>query len=121
MDKSVLEWLRHIQIEWALKSDQLARVLHVNQGELEKNLEHSQIQSTESTLPLGLETAAPLIGIYRKLAARFPKTEDQVKWLFTGHQDFGGSKPIDVAASSVENLYWVAYFLESQYAAKSAE
>jgi len=65
------------------------------------------------TLPPGLESAAPLIAIYRKLAARYPKTEDQVKWLFTEHRDFGGLKPIDVAASSLENLYWVGYYLDS--------
>jgi hypothetical protein len=65
------------------------------------------------TLPPGFESTAPLIAIYRKLAARYPKTEDQVKWLFSDHRDFGGSKPIDVAASSLENLYWVGYYLDS--------
>lgn len=64
------------------------------------------------TIPPGLDSAAPLIAVYRKLAARFPKTEDQVKWLFTEHQEFGGAKPIDVATSSLENLYWVGYFLD---------
>ncbi len=120
MDRSVPEWLRHIQMEWALKPEQLARMLHIESAVLE-NTFFAKADANAPTIPPGLETAAPLIGIYRKLAARFPKNEDQVKWLFTEHQEFGGTKPIDVAASSVENLYWVAYFLESQSAAKPAD
>jgi hypothetical protein len=120
MERSVPAWLRHIQIEWALEVDQLAQMLHIDPRLLEKSLSNTD-DVNGPTIPQGLETAAPFIGIYRKLAARFPKSEDQVKWLFTEHQEFGGTKPIDVAASSVDNLYWVAYFLESQSAAKSAE
>ena len=120
MDRSVPEWLRHIRLEWALTADQLARMLHIEVPLLEKTCLDMD-EATSPTIPPGLETAAPLIGIYRKLAARFPNHEDQVKWLFTEHQEFGGTKPIDVTASSVENLYWVAYFLESQSAAKPKE
>ncbi|MBS1962719.1 MAG: DUF2384 domain-containing protein [Bdellovibrionales bacterium] len=109
MDRSVPEWVRHIQIEWELSPGQIAALIRVDPARLPELLE----TKSTATLPPGLESAAPLIAIYRKLAARYPKTEDQVKWLFTEHRDFGGSKPIDVAASSLENLYWVGYYLDS--------
>jgi len=111
-EKTVPEWIRLIQLEWELAPAQLAGLLRLNPEKLDSLL---TMKSSEisGTLPPGLESAAPLIAIYRKLAARYPKTEDQVKWLFTEHRDFGGLKPIDVAASSLENLYWVGYYLDS--------
>lgn len=120
MDRSVPEWLRLIQIEWALTLENLALLLHVKPSLVSDAISPNAAPST-GTIPAGLETAAPVIGMYRKLAARFPNSEDQVKWLFTEHQEFGGTKPIDVATSSIDNLYWVAYFLESQSAAKPQE
>ena len=111
-DRTVPEWVRYIQLEWELAPAQIAALLRIEPARLETLLsEKSGAQS--GTLPPGLESAAPLIAIFRKLAARYPKTEDQVKWLFTEHRDFGGAKPIDVAASSLENLYWVGYYLDS--------
>lgn len=116
-ERTVEEWLRHIQIEWQLRPEQMARVLHVEVSKLEALLE-VKASSTASdhagpTVPSGFEAAPPFIQIYRKLAARFPKSEDQVKWLFTEHPDFGGSKPIDVATSSLENLFWLGYYLDA--------
>lgn len=116
MERSVAEWLRRIQIEWALTPEQLSGILRVDLAALEKQLttgEKNPVPEFSGTIPPGFEAAAPLIAIYRKLAARFPNSEDQVKWLFTEHQEFGGAKPIDVATSSLENLYWVGYFLDS--------
>lgn len=110
--RTVPEWLRHIQLEWELTPVQMAGLLRVETSELMKWIGSSAPAFT-GTIPSGMDSAAPLIAVYRKLAARFPKTEDQVKWLFTEHQDFGGAKPIEVAASSLENLYWVGYFLDS--------
>jgi hypothetical protein len=114
-DRTVPEWVRHIQLEWALAPTQLAGLLRVEPARLEAML-MAKPDENSGTLPVGLESAAPLIAIFRKLAARYPKSEDQVKWLFTEHPDFGGSKPIDVAASSLENLYWVGYYLDSSTA-----
>jgi hypothetical protein len=111
-DRSVPEWVRHIQLEWELAPAQIAGILRIDSIRLEKLLSEKN-DAFSGTLPPGLENASPLIAIYRKLAARYPKTEDQVKWLFTEHRDFGGAKPIDVAASSLENLYWVGYYLDS--------
>lgn len=109
MPETVPEWLRKIQIEWSLAPKQLAGLLHTD----EERLRSAMDSSFSGTLPPGLEAAAPLIAIYRRLSARYPETEDQVKWLFSEHKEMGGSKPIDVAASSLENLYWVGYFLDS--------
>jgi hypothetical protein len=60
-----------------------------------------------------MDTAVPLVSIYKKLMAKFPNVEEQVKWLFQESEDFGGAKPIDVAASSLQNLMWVGYYLDS--------
>lgn len=109
---TVPQWLRHIQIEWSLTPAQLAGLLRVETEDLLLWL-GANAPAFTGTIPPGLGSAAPVIAVYRKLAARFPKTEDQVKWLFSEHQEFGGAKPIDVATSSLENLYWVGYFLDS--------
>ena len=111
---SVTEWIRHIQIEWGLNAEQLAPLLRVERSELDRLLAERE-PSYAGTFPIGFETAAPVISIFRKLSARYPKNEDQVKWLFTEHPDFGGAKPIDVAVSSLENLYWVGYYLDSAH------
>jgi len=111
-ERSVPEWIRMIQLEWALTPAQLSGILRVDPDRLERLLA-MKMEEGMATIPPGFESAAPLISIYRKLAARYPNSEDQVKWLFTDHRDFGGVKPIDVAASSLENLYWVGYYLES--------
>ena len=99
---------------------QLAALLRVEPALLDRWIgvgietrNESDSSEFSGTIPPGLESAAPLIAIYRKLAARYPEIEEQVKWLFSEHQEFGGAKPIDVAASSLENLYWVGYFLDS--------
>ena len=115
-EKTVPEWLRRIQLEWALTPEHLCAILRVEPEVLNEWIgptKESAAREFTGTVPPGLDSAVPLIAIYRRLAARYPKTEDQVKWLFTEHRDFGGSKPIDVAASSLENLYWVGYFLDS--------
>jgi len=111
-ERTVPEWVRHIQLEWELAPAQIAGLLRIESTRLEELLAQRAGEFT-GTLPPGLESASPLIAIYRKLAARYPKSEDQVKWLFTEHRDFGGAKPIDVATSSLENLYWVGYYLDS--------
>jgi hypothetical protein len=111
-ERSVPEWIRHIQLEWTLTLEQVSALLRIDAKQLQEMLSLKNENFT-GTLPPGLESAAPLIAIFRKLAARYPNSEDQVKWLFSEHPDFGGAKPIDVAASSLENLYWVGYYLDS--------
>jgi hypothetical protein len=117
-ERTVEEWLRHIQVEWELRLEQMAGLLHLDEARVSEILGPKVLMKRDGTavggtVPPGFESAVPLIAIYRRLAARFPKTEDQVKWLFTEHQDFGGTKPIDVAASSLENLYWIGYYLDA--------
>lgn len=124
-DRTVIEWIRHIQIEWELKPESLASLLHLPLAKVVQyfgpggETPHEKNEYLQATIPPGLETAAPVIAIYKKLAARYPSSEEQVKWLFTEHPDFGGTKPIDVAASSIENLYWLGYYLDSGAAPNS--
>lgn len=116
-EKTIFEWLRHIQLEWGLNLSQLSALTHIEEEKLTRMLGRSLDESEAefaATVPPGFETVPPLIGIYRKLSQRYPNRDDQVKWLFTEHKDFGGNKPIDVAASSVANLFWIGYTLDSQ-------
>ncbi len=113
-ERTVPQWLRKIRVEWGLEPAQFAGLLRVPIDAIEHLLESAGGDSpSQPTIPPGFDAAAPLIAIYRRLATRYPKGEEQVKWLFTAHPDFGGAKPIDVAASSLENLYWVGYYLDS--------
>lgn len=115
MERTVIEWLRRIRVEWGLTPDRMAAILRVDAAFLAAQLESPARPDSDHgpTVPPGLESAPPLIAIYRRLSAKYPSPEDQVKWLFTAHKDFGESKPIDVASSSLENLYWVGYYLET--------
>src|SRR5689334_5749944 len=99
-EKTVIEWLRRIRLDWGLTEDQIAALLRIDTERLRRELEASAAPDPNGpTIPPGFESAPPLIAIYRKLSARYPNAEDQVKWLFSAHRDFGDSKPIDVAAS----------------------
>lgn len=113
-DRHLLAWIRAIRLEWNLELPQLARLVHADEATLARFLALSPAQAAElPTIPVGLDHAPALVSIYRRLRALYPRIEDQVKWLFTSHPDFGGEKPVEVAASSVANLLWVAYALES--------
>lgn len=106
-DRSLAEWIYFIQLEWGLKPDQVSDLLKIPYSRIQ------QSRSSVATVPPGLENAVPLVGIYKKLRLRYPTTEEQLKWLFTSHPDFGDTPPIDVAVSSTENLFWLSYYLES--------
>ena len=112
--ESVYEALDRMQSDWGLSAGQMASLTHVSLDVyLGWVMEGRGKKQHDATIPSGMETAVPLIAIYRRLKTRFPRREEQVKWLFAENKDFGGNKPIDVAASSIENLYWVGYYLES--------
>lgn len=115
IDRSVYDWLKHICESWGLSQEQLVQILKCKSQDL------ALAEFSQATVPAGLDCAPPLIQIYKKLVARYPDTEKQLEWLFKSHPDFGGAKPIDVAASSTENLFWLAYYLESATASKDPE
>ncbi|MBC7691188.1 MAG: hypothetical protein H7222_05415 [Methylotenera sp.] len=107
------DWLKHIQTRWELSDDKMAALAHVT---VEQYLEWFKEGrgSSPATIPPGMDSAVPIVSIYKSLAAQYPDVDDQVKWLFTVHQDFGNQKPIDIAASTLENLSWVSYYLQSK-------
>lgn len=114
-ERSLVEWLRLIQIEWGLKVSQLSALVRISEDRLGKILETGLTPSEEAaTVPVGFECVPPLIQIYKKLSVLYPDPAQQIAWLFTGNASFGNQKPIDVAASSVENLFWVSYFLATE-------
>jgi len=67
-----------------------------------------------------MENAVPLIAIHQRLQAKLPNLDDQLKWLGKSNPAFDGHKPIEIAASSLENLYWVSYTLDSLHLEKES-
>ena len=115
LELSFFELLLKIQADWGLKDEQMAALGRVSvqkfcQSLLERGVPHGP---GGHAVPTDLDYFVPVISIYKRLAERFADSEAQVKWLFEQNPDFGGAKPIDVAISSSENLYWVSYYLES--------
>ena len=113
--RTVPEWLRKIILDWQMPHERVASILGVTGTALAELLASSRADSG-GTIPSGFDAAPALIRIYQLLERKHPKNEDQVKWLFTAANDFGDTPPIDVMASSRENLFWVAYYLETSSA-----
>jgi hypothetical protein len=112
-NETLCQSLKRIQQEWGLTDSQIAAVIHMDLNTyLEKMAEYKD-RLDLPTIPRGMDTAVPVVSIYKSLARRFPETENQVKWLFEKNNDFGGNKPIDITISSVDNLFWVSYYLDS--------
>ena len=117
-DPSVQRWLRKILLEWQMSVSQLALILGVEESRVHQVL-HGSDDEESGTIPSGFDAAPAMIRIFQLLSSRYTSTEEQLKWLFSEHPDFGRTKPIDVISSSRENLFWVAYYLESALSGKS--
>ena len=102
-----------IQDSWGMSDEQIAALIHVDLQIYSSWMIDRTPSEDSPTIPRGMDNAVALASIYQSLKRRYPKTEDQVKWLFTQHPDFGQNKPIDIAASSAENLFWLSYYLAS--------
>ncbi len=107
--------LRRIQVEWNLDVEQLAGLIHQNIENTKQFLDndHPSLQNSNALVPLGLESAVPLLNLFEKLKLKYPNTEDQKKWLTTEHPDFGDLKPIQVILMSHEHSLWISYYLQS--------
>jgi hypothetical protein len=112
---NLLQYLRKIQVEWELSADQLSKISHVGVITLQKyfSLRAPEVESLPS-IPSGLETAMPLVSIYKNLVKVMPDPEKQNEWLVMPNETFDGNKPIEVMAMSPDHLSWVSYTLESQ-------
>ena len=115
--ESIYDWLLLLQVEWGLSFEQLTALTHSSSEQVEHWLAQARLpesqRESQATVPHGMDNVVPLISICKNLRKRYSDAEAQVKWLFTENADFGGNKPIDVAASSVENLFWVGYYLDT--------
>jgi hypothetical protein len=116
-EETLIDALLKIQTEWGLGPERMAALTHVAPQIFEKwmlgNRREQGRDSERVTIPSGMETAVPLIAIYRKVARRFPAAEDQVKWMTSPNADFDGHSPYQVATSSLQNLFWLSYYLDS--------
>ena len=112
-DESIYDALARVRGSWGLSVEQMAAVVQVPaQTYMRWMMERSPAEGS-GTVPRGMECALPILAIHQRLNSRFSSIEEQVKWLFTTHADFGNRKPIDIIASSPENSAWVAYYLDS--------
>jgi len=68
---------------------------------------------------LDLDAAESVISIHRRLSQCLPKPQEQSRWLFMENKDFDGRRPIDIAMSSLDNLYWLNYYVGSSASAVS--
>lgn len=113
---TLAEWLRRIQLDWQLGSTEMAALAHVEAATYDAWVRVSREGATAgipvATVPVGMENAVPLIAIYKRLRAILPDPADQVKWLTQPHAAFDQNRPFDVARSSVQNLFWLSYYLE---------
>lgn len=112
---NLLQYLRKIQVEWELDADQLCKISHVGVATLQKYFSMSPSEAEAlPAIPNGLDTAMPLVSIYKNLVRMMPDTEKQNEWLVVPNETFEGNKPIEVMAMSPAHLSWVSYTLESQ-------
>jgi hypothetical protein len=112
-DETLYQALERVQQDWGLNDMQMAKLAQVDVATYSRWMIEGRQAIDPPSVPLGMSSAVPVISIYKALERRFPDPEDRVKWLFKENPDFGNHKPIDIAASSVENLFWVSYYLES--------
>ena len=112
--QNLREALKDVQTSWGLSHPQMAALCQIDVATYINWVQDPFSDAPGGPLiPIGMEHAMPLVAIFQRLRKSIPSVEEQVKWMTTGHPDFGDNKPIDVAASSPENLSWLAYYLES--------
>lgn len=110
----LVPYLRKIMMDWQLSTDQLAQVTHVTVADLDRYLQMSRTElNALPSVPAGLESAMPLVSVYKNLNRMVTTPEKQNEWLVTPHDLFEGNKPIEVMAMSPQHLMWVSYTLES--------
>ncbi len=116
---NLLQYLRKIQVEWELDPEQLSKISHVGVATLQKyfSLRAPEVELLPS-IPMGLDTAMPLVSIYKNLVRMLPDSEKQNEWLVLPNELFESNKPIEVMAMSPAHLSWVSYTLESQMSEK---
>jgi hypothetical protein len=117
-EETLFEALEKVQREWGLGPERMAALAHVTPDTFERwmNFNRREDRRGGGTVPPGMETAVPLIAIHRRVARLFPgSSEEQVKWMTTPNPDFDGNSPYQVATSSVQNLLWLAYYLDSKH------
>lgn len=112
-NETLYQAIERVQEEWGLNDAQMAALVHVDVPTYMRWKEEGLTVENPPLIPKGMDTAVSVVSIYKALARRFPHLEDRMKWLFKENPDFGDHKPIDIAASSIENLHWIAYYLDS--------
>lgn len=111
--KTPLARMREIQIDWAIGDvEKLARLLHASPEHVAQWLATPAAQD-DGQVPIGLEGAWRLLKIRDCLTLKIPEAAKQVDWLFAARKDWEGARPIDLMGASLEELSWVAYWLES--------
>ena len=114
MENNVVELLRKVQLGWELDLSHLSKITHVSEPILSSyfKMTKSEIEGLPS-IPQGLDSAIPLISIFKQIQKLIPESEKQNEWLTRPNDVLEGNKPIEVMAMSPAHLAWVSYTLDS--------
>ena len=111
---NLVDWLRKIQNEWALNTEEMSRIAHVSEETLAFYFKMSPDElALLPTVPSSLENGAHLVGVYRRILTEYPTAELQSEWLKRPNSVFEGNRPIDVMAMSPDHLAYLSYVVES--------
>jgi len=116
----IFEQLSKIQRNWDLSSAQMADLLHVSALKYSDWVVAERNSCAVDHEFSELNAAESLISIHQRLAERLPREQDQIRWMFTENKDLNGRRPIDIAMSSLDNLYWLNYYLGTGVEKRSA-
>jgi hypothetical protein len=112
-NETLCQAVERIQREWKLTHQQMAKLTHVDEQIYIQWISEGLKNPDGPLVPIGMPAMVPFVSICRVLEKHYPQLEDRQTWLFKENSVLSGNKPIDVMTSSVENLYWVSYCLNS--------
>lgn len=111
MIHELVEELTLLQERWSLSNEWMDRVCHSSFSGLKK----ADIQDLDLRGPMAFAS------IGRKLSRWLGGPEQELEWLTKASDSFGGLPPIEVCASSLENVQWVAYTLDTHLIAAAKQ
>jgi hypothetical protein len=111
---SLVQWLRRIQTSWELDLQKMSMICHVPAETLDRYFKMSASEVAElPSIPTGLDSAMPLVSVFKSISTRLPDADAQNEWLTTENETYEKNKPIEVMAMSPAHLAWVSYTLAS--------
>ncbi len=106
------ERMKQLQQDWEIGGNvELSRLIHAETERVARWLDSSE--GDDGSVASGLEGVWRILKIHDHLRREMPEPARQVDWLFAPRKDWDGARPIDLMGESLEELSWLAYWLES--------